>query len=114
MSRCLILPGVESETMDMSNYRPQFTKSTSRQFSPRKAVRTFRDLDIYQATIQCAALITKDFMPNLVRQKYPFAERMHEAALAACDEAERLSREANEPLGIARKWRLADFCFQSE
>ena len=63
-------------------YRPQFTRNTQRGFSPKKAVRTFRDLDIYQKTIECAALITKDLMPNLVRQKYPFAERMHESALA--------------------------------
>lgn len=86
----------------MTAYRPQFVQRTSRQYSPKKAVRTFRDLDIYQKTIECAALISKDVMPDLARQKYPFAERMHERALAVpllVAEAHSI-RFADFPLGL--------------
>lgn len=83
-------------------YRPQYTKRTSRQFSPKKAVRTFRDLDVYQTAAACAALVSKDLMPNLARQKYPFAERMHESAiLVPLHVAEAHSiRFADFPLGV--------------
>lgn len=63
-------------------YRPQFVKRAPRQFSPKKAVRTFRDLDIYQKTVGCAVLISKDLMPNLARHTYPYAERLGECAMA--------------------------------
>lgn len=51
-------------------------------FVPKKPVRTFRDLEIYQKTIECAVLITKDVMPQLARHKYPYAERLGECALS--------------------------------
>mgnify|MGYP001564559077 CR=1 FL=1 len=51
-------------------------------FKPKKPVRTFRDLEIYQKTIECAVLITKDLMPNLVRQKYAYAERLMDCAMS--------------------------------
>jgi hypothetical protein len=51
-------------------------------FKPKKPVRTFRDLEIYQKTIECAVLITKDLMPNLVRQKYAYAERLADCAMS--------------------------------
>lgn len=65
-----------------SAYRPQYTAHTSRQFSPKKVVRSFRDLDVYRITIECATLITKDVAPHLMRTKYPFADRVHEQALS--------------------------------
>lgn len=45
-------------------------------FTPRKPVRSFRDLDIYQKTIECAVLVTKDLVPSLQKLKYPFEENM--------------------------------------
>ncbi len=51
-------------------------------FIPKKPVRTFRDLEIYQKTIECAVLISKHIAPPLIKQKYPFAERLAECALA--------------------------------
>lgn len=50
---------------------------------PRKPVRTFRDLEVYQKMIECAVLISKNLMPRLARQKYPFAERLSECAMSA-------------------------------
>lgn len=51
-------------------------------FTPKKPVRTFRDLEIYQKTIECAVLIYKDIMPHLVKQKYSFAERLLDCAMS--------------------------------
>ena len=53
-----------------------------KQFTPRKPVKTFRDLEIYQKTIECAVLISKDIVPHLVRQKYQYAERLTDCAMS--------------------------------
>lgn len=53
-----------------------------RTFTPKKPVRTFRDLEIYQKTIECAVLISKNILPKLIKLKYPYAERTGECALA--------------------------------
>jgi hypothetical protein len=44
------------------------------QFTPRKPVKTFRDLDIYQQTMNCAVIVVKSIRPALVKLKYPFLE----------------------------------------
>lgn len=49
---------------------------------PKKPVRTFRDLEIYQKSIASAVIISKDIAPVLAKQKYAFSERMIECALA--------------------------------
>lgn len=51
-------------------------------FTPKKPVRTFRDLEVYQKTAECAVLISKDIAPALAKQKYPYAERLADCALA--------------------------------
>ncbi len=58
--------------------------STQWQFRHRvaKPVRTFRDLEIYQKTIECSVIISKNILPSLVKLKYPYAERTGECALA--------------------------------
>ena len=43
-------------------------------FTPRKPVKTFRDLDIYQKTMECAVIVVKNIRPKLVTLKYPFLE----------------------------------------
>ncbi|MFY9462054.1 MAG: hypothetical protein WAP51_02540 [Candidatus Sungiibacteriota bacterium] len=51
-------------------------------FTPRKPVRTFRDLEIYQKTIECAVLISKNIAPTLIKLKYPYSERLADCALS--------------------------------
>ena len=50
------------------------TKYSKYQFTPRKPVKTFRDLDIYQQTMNCAVIVVKNIRPKLVTLKYPFLE----------------------------------------
>ena len=53
-----------------------------KQFTPKKPVRTFRDLEVYQKALDCSVLVSKDIMPVLVKLKYLYAERAGECALA--------------------------------
>ncbi len=43
-------------------------------FTPKKPVKTFRDLDIYQRTLECSVIVVKNIRPKLVTFKYPFLE----------------------------------------
>lgn len=51
-------------------------------FTPRKPVRSFRDLEIYQKTLQCSVLVVKDLVPTLHKLKYPFEENMVNCAMS--------------------------------
>lgn len=51
-------------------------------FTPKKPVRSFRDLEVYQKPIECAVLISKDIVPHLVRQKYPYTEKLMDSAMS--------------------------------
>ncbi len=71
-------------------------------FTPRKPVKTFRDLEVYQKMIECSVLVSKDISPALVKLKYPYAERLAECAIVVpllVAEAHSL-RFANFALGV--------------
>ncbi|MBI2055828.1 MAG: hypothetical protein HYT37_00395 [Candidatus Sungbacteria bacterium] len=51
-------------------------------FTPKKAVRSFRDLEVYQKTLECSVLIGKNVMPALAKLKFPFAEGMTNCSLS--------------------------------
>lgn len=51
-------------------------------FTPRKPVKTFRDLDIYQKTMECAVIVVKNIRPKLVTLKYPFIEGITDCAMS--------------------------------
>lgn len=53
-----------------------YQKNKYSKFTPRKPVRSFRDLEIYQKTLECSVLIAKDLVPALKKLKYPFEENM--------------------------------------
>jgi len=55
----------------MNNYAQSRYKTS---FTPRKPVKTFRDLDIYQQTMNCAVIVVKSIRPKLVTLRYPFLE----------------------------------------
>ena len=41
-------------------------------FSVKKPVRSFRDLEVYQKTMETAVIVAKDIKPKLTKLKYPF------------------------------------------
>lgn len=50
-------------------------------FTPKKPVRTFRDLEVYQKTLEASVIIVKDLRPVLAKQKYPFLDNMTNCAM---------------------------------
>jgi 23S rRNA-intervening sequence protein len=46
------------------------------QFQPKKPVFSFRDLEVYQKTMECSVIIVKSLKPALGKLKYDFLENM--------------------------------------
>jgi hypothetical protein len=65
----------------MMNYAQSKYKN-NRTFVPRKPVKTFRDLDIYQKAMECAVIVVKNIRPKLVTLKYPFIEGITDCAMS--------------------------------
>lgn len=67
-------------------------------FVPKKPVRSFRDLEVYQKTMECSVLIVKDLRPDLDKLKYPFLENMIDCCMSV-------------PLGVgeSHSLRFSDF-----
>ncbi|MDO8602071.1 MAG: hypothetical protein Q7R62_03030, partial [bacterium] len=57
------------------------TKYSKYQFTPKKPVKTFRDLDIYQQTMNCAVIVVKNIRPKLVTLRYPFLEGLMDCTM---------------------------------
>lgn len=51
-------------------------------FTPKKPVKTFRDLDVYQKTLECSVITVKNLRPKLVKQKYLFIEGIVNCAMS--------------------------------
>lgn len=51
-------------------------------FIAKKPVRSFRDLDIYQKTLECSVLVVKDLVPVLENLNYGFKENMVNCAMS--------------------------------
>ncbi len=45
-------------------------------FTPKKPVRSFRDLEVYQKTLECSVVVAKDVKPKLTRLKYDLLENL--------------------------------------
>jgi len=57
----------------MKNYI-QSRYDSKYKFVPKKPVKTFRDLDVYQRTLECSVIVVKNIRPKLITLKYPFLE----------------------------------------
>ncbi|MBU4351139.1 hypothetical protein L6250_03205 [Candidatus Parcubacteria bacterium] len=53
---------------------PYFYNKTN--FRPKRPVRSFRDLEVYQRPMECSVIIAKELQPILAKQKFPFLENM--------------------------------------
>ena len=65
-----------------NNYTPRYARAPAK-FSPKQAVRSFRDLEVYQRMMECAVLFGKHIAPALRKQGYPLLEGMQNTALSA-------------------------------
>ena len=50
-------------------------------FRPRKPVRSFRDLEVYQKALEGAITVAKHFLPILEKVKYPLRDEMVRTSL---------------------------------
>jgi len=66
--------------MQYNNYKPAYNKY--KRFTPKKPVRSFRDLEVYQKTLECSVLIDKDILPALERVKDKRIEELSRNAMA--------------------------------
>ncbi|MCR4281381.1 MAG: hypothetical protein NUV88_03565 [Candidatus Kaiserbacteria bacterium] len=72
-------------------------------FTPRKPVKTFRDLDIYQKAMECAVIVVKNIRPKLEKLKYPFIDGITDCTMSVplfIGEAHSI-RFGNFPLGLS-------------
>ncbi|MEK9184638.1 MAG: hypothetical protein AAB866_00545 [Patescibacteria group bacterium] len=51
-------------------------------FTPKKPIRSFRDLEVYQKTLECAVIFSTDIKPQLVKLHYDLLEGMTNCALS--------------------------------
>ncbi len=65
-----------------SNYMPSYIKKMCATFSPKKAIKSFRDLEVYQQTLENSVMVAKFIIPELEEQKYPLVEGMTNCALS--------------------------------
>ena len=48
----------------------------------KRQIRTFRDLDVYQQTLEGSVIIAKNLRSKLVRLRYPYLDNMVDCALS--------------------------------
>lgn len=56
--------------------------SNHQKFNVKKPVRSFRDLEVYQKTLEASVIVVKDISAGLIKVKCPFAEELVKCALA--------------------------------
>jgi len=60
----------------MQNYNSQKT------YSVKKPVRSFRDLEVYQKTLEASVIVAKNLTPELVKLKFPLAGSMTDCSMS--------------------------------
>lgn len=56
--------------------------NSQKTYSVKKPVRSFRDLEVYQKTLEASVIVVKDISVGLAKIKCPFAEELVKCALA--------------------------------
>src|SRR3989338_2666254 len=51
-------------------------------FTPKKPIKSFRDLEVYQKTLECAVIFSTDIKPQLAKLNYDLLECMTNCALS--------------------------------
>src|SRR3990167_4993285 len=68
--------------MSYINYSQRNAAQGYKKFTPKKPVRSFRDLEVYQKTLECSVLIDKDILPALEKVKDSRLEEESKNAMA--------------------------------
>ncbi len=63
------------------SYTPKFASYSGPKYSPKKAIKSFRDLEVYQKTMECSVLICAELIPILEKEKFSLVEGMRNCTL---------------------------------
>ena len=69
-------------TSGSGTYIPQYAKQNKSRYSPKRTVRSFRDLEVYQVTMECSVLICAELIPILEKEKFALSEGMRNCTLS--------------------------------
>lgn len=75
------LPSDDPDSKGTRGYTPQYAKRGAK-YSPKKAIRSFRDLEVYKQTLDCSVQVTKFILPILEEQKYPAYEEITKCTIS--------------------------------
>ena len=75
------LPSDDPDSRGTRGYTPQYAKRGAK-YSPKKAIRSFRDLEVYKQTLDCSVQVTKFILPILAEQKYPAYEEITKCTIS--------------------------------
>ena len=64
-----------------SGYTPQYARGAKAKFTPRKNIKSFRDLDIYRITMTCAIAVEKEVLGDMPDPHFIHTEGMRNCAL---------------------------------
>jgi len=73
--------GSGAANLGSGSYTPRYARAPAK-FSPKKAVRSFRDLEVYQRMMECSVIIGNELGPILAKDKFPLVEGMTNCALS--------------------------------
>ena len=62
-------------------YTPRYAKTPAK-YSPKRTVKSFRDLDVYRITTDCALTLAREVLPILEKDKFSLVDGMRDCALS--------------------------------
>lgn len=62
-------------------YTPQYARYAQAKFTPRKSIKSFRDLDIYRITMECAIAVEREVLGSAPDAQFLHTEGMRNCAL---------------------------------
>ena len=66
----------------MAYTNTKYKKPFVKHFVAKKTIHTFRDLEVYQKTMECSVLIVKDISPTLTKLNYSFLDDMVKCSMS--------------------------------
>lgn len=60
----------------------KFGNIVCKPFVPKKPIRSFRDLEVYQKTLECSVLVAKFIIPDLTVANFPMTEGVSNCSLS--------------------------------
>ena len=73
--------GTGTVNIGTGTYMPRYARAPAK-FTPKRVVKSFRDLEVYQKTLECSVIVGKNILPGLIKQKFPLCDGMRDCSLS--------------------------------